>query len=402
MPAKKPLNQRRVLLRQILDASIVRLGLGVPRGSWLKGFGLGPPALSVDVNAQPLRSHNLPHADRVIKTARSAGAWRIAFGSCAKQSVPQPIWAAVTRVRPHLFVFLVDNFYADALTPEELARRHDEFRKLTEVNKFRSEVPHLAIWDDHDYGVDDAGAEYLHKELSQRLFCDTWMEPEDSPRRRRAGIYTSALLTDGVHTIQFLLPDLRFHRSELRADAVAQQGYEKLMETARSGTPVPGWYRSQTAHGATLLGHDQWLWLEEQLRQPADLRIICSSIQFAAQGSGWECWSNFPAEHQRLLDLLANEQTGGVLFISGDMHYGEISRLDSVAVQSIWDITSSGLTETWKVPTPNANRIQGPYTDSNFGTLEVHWAERRVRATIHQQDGRVALQQDIQFNRSRS
>ena len=48
------------------------------------------------------------------------------------------------------------------------------------------------------------------------------------------------------------------------------------------GRPIPGTrikpYLPNTAKGATFLGEEQWKWLEEQLRQPADLRLLCSGI----------------------------------------------------------------------------------------------------------------------------
>ena len=38
---------------------------------------------------------------------------RIAFGSCADQARPQPIWDAVLAYRPNLFIFTGDNVYGD-------------------------------------------------------------------------------------------------------------------------------------------------------------------------------------------------------------------------------------------------------------------------------------------------
>ena len=50
---------------------------------------------------------------------------RIAFGSCAYQERPQPIWAAVIAYRPELFIFAGDNVYGDVrdghVVPEERA-----------------------------------------------------------------------------------------------------------------------------------------------------------------------------------------------------------------------------------------------------------------------------------------
>ncbi|MFX5972561.1 hypothetical protein ABTE98_19450, partial [Acinetobacter baumannii] len=62
---------------------------------------------------------------------------RIAFGSCAKQSKPQPIWAAVRAARPELFLFLGDNLYADARDADTLRQRYAEFRRVEALQSFR-------------------------------------------------------------------------------------------------------------------------------------------------------------------------------------------------------------------------------------------------------------------------
>jgi alkaline phosphatase D len=39
----------------------------------------------------------------------------------------------------------------------------------------------------------------------------------------------------------------------------------------------------------------------------------------------------------------------------------------------LWDLTSSGLTEEWRVPTPNANRASEVVADANFGYVDIDW-----------------------------
>jgi alkaline phosphatase D len=322
-----------------------------------------------------------------------SGVWRIGFGSCARQSLPQPIWQAITAARPHLFAFLGDNFYGDATTPEALRARHAEFQQASALQAFRRSHPHVAIWDDHDYGVDDAGGEYPHKLLSQRLFCDTWGEAPTSPRRSRSGVYQAYRIRAQGKTVQLILPDLRFNRTALKIDPSKRTGYERMILAAKLGSrePVPGWYVPNADPAATMLGEPQWQWLEAQLAQPADLRILCSSVQLAADGTGWECWANFSADRERLLQTLRRHRTEHLLVISGDMHYGELSRLDAPGLYPIWDLTSSGLTEVWKVPTPNSRRHAGVLAEVNFGMLEVDWASGMVSLSVRDVEGQARI-----------
>ncbi|MFN4116668.1 MAG: alkaline phosphatase D family protein [Inhella sp.] len=323
---------------------------------------------------------------------------RIAFGSCAKQAKPQPIWAAVRAARPDLFVFLGDNFYADVRDEAGLRRRYAEFAVQEELRAFRRDVPHLAIWDDHDYGADDEGADFPLKRLSQQLFCDAWGEAADSPRRRRDGIYEAYRIERAGRVVQIILLDLRFNRSAPRVDAARKTGYAAMFAKARlSGAPMPGWYVPSDDPAATLLGEAQWAWLAERLAEPADVRLIGSPIQFAAEGTGWECWANFPRERQRLAALIRAKRAAGVVVLSGDMHYAELSRWQAPGLYPLWDLTCSGLTEVWDIPTPNARRTSPVFAELNFGLVDIDLGAPTpsLQLSAHGLQGQTLLQQRI-------
>jgi alkaline phosphatase D len=329
---------------------------------------------------------------------------RIAFGSCAKQTKPQPIWAAVRAAQPDLFLFLGDNFYADARDEALLRRRYAEFAATKELQAFRRDVPHLAIWDDHDYGDDDEGADYPLKTLSQRLFCDAWGEAPDSPRRRRDGIYEAYRIERAGRVVQIILLDLRFNRSAPTVDPARKTGYEAMFAKAkRSGEPMPGWYVASDDPTATLLGEAQWAWLAERLAEPADLRLLASPIQFAAEGSGWECWANFPHERERLAALIRAKQAEGLVVLSGDMHYAELSRWQSPGLYPLWDLTSSGLTEVWDIPTPNRRRVSKVFAEQNFGLVDIDFATPMptLLLAVHDVHGKPLLQQRITLDQLR-
>ena len=61
--------------------------------------------------------------------------------------------------------------------------------------RLRTTVPHLAVWDDHDYGVNDGGAEFPHKQASKDEFVRFWQLAADDPRRTRDGLYHAQMLT---------------------------------------------------------------------------------------------------------------------------------------------------------------------------------------------------------------
>jgi alkaline phosphatase D len=299
---------------------------------------------------------------------------RIAFGSCAEAGKPQPVWDPILAWRPDLFVFLGDNIYADTRDMAVMRRKYAELAGQPGFARLRETTPVVATWDDHDFGENDAGGDYPKKDDSRRIFLDFWGEPADSPRRDRDGIYASFVFGPPGERVQVILPDLRYNRTAMLPLPIAGEEYEAWgRKRVAAGLPLPGPYMRNPDRAATMLGERQWRWLERQLEVPAELRLFGSSVQVLADFTGWESWANFARDQDRLFDAIRRKRANGVLFLSGDIHYAELSKRDVNVPYTFWDLTSSGLTEEWRVPTPNANRASEVIADANFGFIDVTW-----------------------------
>ncbi|MBL7802494.1 MAG: alkaline phosphatase family protein [Saprospiraceae bacterium] len=292
---------------------------------------------------------------------------RIAFGSCGHEDKPQPILDTARMHRPDLFVWLGDNIYGDTRDMRVLREKYERLGAKPEFQRLRQSCRMLATWDDHDYGWNDAGRHYPYKQASKEIFLEFWGEPADSPRRKHEGIYTSYLFESGGRRVQVILLDNRTFRDDLRT----YRG--ELHREGRFFYPLD--YYPHETPDSTLLGEAQWRWLETELQKPADLRIIGSGTQFGISYNGYEAWANFPHERQRMLDLIKKTRANGVLFITGDVHYGEISVLHEPGLYPIYDVTASGITSTWYFATPNDNRIEGPVMDNHFGQISIDWTQ---------------------------
>lgn len=308
---------------------------------------------------------------------------RIGFGSCSNESKPQPIWEAILASRFDLFMFLGDNVYGDTRDMSVLRAKYAKFATDPGFARLRSTTPVLATWDDHDFGENDAGADYPFKEESRQIFFEFWGEPAGSPRRARDGIYASYVFGPPGKRVQVILPDLRYNRTPILTLDLAGADYDewaKARETA--GQLVPGPYARNPDRAATMLGERQWQWLERQLEVPAELRLIASSLQVLADFPGWEAWVNYARDHQRLIDLIRRKDAKGVVFLSGDTHYAEMSKLDVNVPYTLWDLTSSGITEVWPVVPPNSNRVSEVLREANFGSIEIDWQGARTGLTL--------------------
>jgi alkaline phosphatase D len=330
---------------------------------------------------------------------------RIAFGSCAQQWLPQSIWNAIGETRPDVFLFLGDAIYGDwdgkqVFTPtlETLKRDWDLLAAIPEFAKFRSTVPIMATWDNHDYGKHDGGAEFTLKEKSKKLFLDIFDEPENSARRERPGIYDAKIFGPEGKRLQIILLDTRTFKS----------GYikDKRPKEEKAALNIRGQYLPNTNPKATLLGDLQWAWLVNQLRKPADVRLIASSTQVIADEKAMEEWGNFPLQRKRLFDVIAKTGAKGVVLLSGNVHYAEISASDE-GPYPIHDFTSSGMTHNnpGYATLRNRRRVAGPFTKFNFGLVEIDWDHEdgpRITMNAKNADGHTAFTWTIALSGLRS
>jgi alkaline phosphatase D len=327
--------------------------------------------------------------------AAAESAFVLAFGSCVHQDRPQLIWEQVLGAKPDVFAFLGDNIYGDSDDPDVLAAKYQQLGAVPDFLRLQDQTQVVAIWDDHDYGRNDAGIEYPSKEASRQVMLDFWGEPLDSARRTRPdGIYTTYLFEHQGKRIQLILPDLRWNRTSLQQ--VTDPTQLALRESQNMGP-----YEVNLQSGATMLGETQWQWLERQFDETADLRIIGSSLQLLAEFTGWESWANYPSDRQRLMQLLEQHADVPTLILSGDTHWSEISQVEHAGLPwPLLDITSSGLTEEWHAISPNRHRVGEAWAVANFGLLQIAWdAENRlqIEAVIRDVEGRDLIRSSIQF-----
>ncbi|MGI9173738.1 MAG: alkaline phosphatase D family protein, partial [Rhodothermales bacterium] len=201
---------------------------------------------------------------------------RIAFGSCASEDQPQPFWDALLAHDPDLFLFIGDNVYGDTEDMDTLRAKYAELGAQPGFQQARATMPVLATWDDHDYGVNDGGVGYPMKEGSKEVFMDFFDVPEGAPMRNREGIYHARTFGPERRRVQVILLDTRFFRDPLQ---------ERPAGAARD---TLGPYLPADDTTRTMLGEAQWARLEEKLQEPADVRLLVSSIQAIPEEHGWE------------------------------------------------------------------------------------------------------------------
>jgi hypothetical protein len=192
-------------------------------------------------------------------------------------------------------------------------------------------VPYVATWDDHDYGLNNAGEDFYGKEVAKDLYFDFFEVPMNDERRTRGGIYKTYTFGPEGKRLQVILLDGR-------------------------------WFKTDE----TILGEEQWSWLVSEFAKPADLRIVVNGFQFL--GNLYEGWYEYPSELKKMLSIIPDN----VVFLSGDRHIGSFYQVDAMGagtyggtfpdnrgnpVESLdkadystlplLEVTASSLTHTW-------------------------------------------------------
>ena len=197
-------------------------------------------------------------------------------------------------------------------------------------------------------------------------------------------IYTHYRFTDAgsTQTLQIILLDTRTFRDPLT------RGRLSTWKNDYIPNPDPA---------LTMLGAAQWAWLEERLREPADFRIIGTSTQFAHQHNGYESWTNFPHEIYRMVNLIKETRAEGVVFISGDVHWGELSVLEIKGGYPLHDLTASGINQSWGSVEPNQNRHGDVFRQHHFGLIDIDWDrdDPTIKLQVRDIDGNARVEKTI-------
>ncbi len=246
---------------------------------------------SVRLDGQPATSRPWP-SFTAAPLEGSKGHLRFAFGSCVGKEpwLDAAVWADLDARTPvDLVLLLGDNHYANSPEP---AKQRAAFIAHRDNAGFRSlfqRTPIYAVWDDHDFGVNDSDGTQKDKELSLRTFREFFANPAYG-EPENAGVYFKFSRGD----VDFFMLDDRYYRSPNKAPDDEKK---------------------------TMLGAKQLEWLKrELLASKATIKVLGAGGEWQVNGSD-DSWRSFQRERKDLFDFLAEHDMKNVLLLSGDRHF---------------------------------------------------------------------------------
>lgn len=310
-------------------------------------------------------SEKLSVSFRTYPKPSSTGKVQLAFGSCSKISqYPRgPIYGAIAKEEPHAMIFLGDNAYfivadgsdkhfsttgpvGDWNFPGSMRARHLLTRVHPDLQVLLRSVPNYGIWDDHDYGPNNADRTFPLKEEALRVFKQMWANPgwglPEAP-----GIFSKYR----CGPVEVFLLDDRYYKFS------------------------PDRHKEVTRETGEIWGKAQLAWLLDGLkRSTATVKVIANGTQvICADERGEGHYMEARGEFQTLAETLEREKIGGVVFLSGDRHHSEAMQQAQPDGTLLVEATSSPLQQDQKVSILDRyhrNQLWG-MRGNNYGLLTV-------------------------------
>jgi alkaline phosphatase D len=281
-------------------------------------------------------------------------------GSCAYFNEPKydrpgkpygsdsSIFETMAKTPADFNVWLGDNWYTrevDYTSVWGLNYRASHDRAQPVLQAFMASMPQYAIWDDHDFGPNDAGKSYVLKTASRNIFNNYWLNPSSGENEK--GIYSRVNYGDA----DLFLTDNRFFRAD-----------PNINDTI-DGKPNPD---------KTFFGKEQIEWLKNELLfSNAVFKIIVTGSQVLNPLNRYECMREYPDEYNELIHFISDKKIKGVIFLTGDRHHSEVIKMKRENQYPLYDITvsplTSGVSKVSGQELDNPNREKGTLIEAqNF------------------------------------
>ena len=314
--------------------------------------------------------------------------FKFVVGSCVYTNEPEfdrpgrpygytfDIFKEIYKTNPQFMVWGGDNIYlreVDWNTRSGIYKRYLDFKRQPELQPLFGSVHHYAIWDDHDFGPNDAARSYWGKDWTLEAFKDNWGNPNY--------IFKDEAITGTFfwEDIQFFLMDDRWFRApnELKGDSKDYFGEKQI----------------------------DWL-IDALTTSRSPFKFIIAGGQVINENALFENMTTYPEERQKLLDRIREQNIPGVIFISGDRHHSSLRKLERPGTYPLYDLTvsslTSGIAKPLDVERTSKDLIPGTIVDDlqNFGLLEISGkrTDRVLKINIIDNTGKHRWDYEIKAN----
>lgn len=267
---------------------------------------------------------------------------KILTGSCALMGIGWtrmiqpgthfPIYKQMQQQNADAMVWTGDNIYyiLHWKSSKREIKANVKSRKIKDLANFLASIPNYAMWDDHDFGHNNADGTFKGKYYSRENFLNFW--PNPIPADTSSGIYYS-----------FSYPEVEFFMTDNRFSSIKGESY---------------------------LGKKQMKWLKEQLKKSTSkFKIITTGVQAGNKVSPHETLFK-TGEYQEIVDYIRTEKIEGVIFLNGDRHHTAFFKHTEDKCYPLYEFTSSPLSSIPVIPKEGSAEDLNP--EKIFKIIKAH------------------------------
>jgi len=267
------------------------------------------------------------------------------------------IFSKMAEQRADFMLWLGDNTYtreADFSSASGIRYRYLHTRRDASLQKFLSRQNNYAIWDDHDFGENDANKTFDLKDVSKECFVNYWGNKTYGENGK--GIYYSFKQSDA----EFFMLDDRTFRDESELD--------------------------ENFNIKTQLGDVQINWLKNKLKHSSStFKFIAVGGQFLNTETDKESFNLYKRERAEIIKFIAEQKISGVVFLTGDRHHTELlkyepNQVGHITSYPLFDLTSSALT-AGPSNILKTKEAENPFRIANTLTVENNFCGIKVTGT---------------------
>lgn len=340
-------------------------------------------AISIGGKKQVLK-YNTFKTQSLWQYRKDPPTFKIALGSCAytnEAKYDRPgeaygkgngIYTEIEKQKPDAMLWLGDNIYLRSVDYDSdygINARYTDFRAVTELQGLLQCTHHYAIWDDHDFGPNDADRSYALKYRTLEAFKRFWGNYNYGINGK-----PSIISTFVFNDVQFFMLDNRYNRTS------------NFRETGEK----------------YILGEEQVQWLIDALTySKATFKFVMVGGQFLNPVAVFENHSCYAEERQQIIDLIEAENIKNVVFLTGDRHRTELTKLELKNGNVLYDLTCSPLTSKAYAAKDEAHdlRVKGTLVEErNFGVLNFSGSleARKLNMQIFDVNGKLKWEKELE------
>jgi alkaline phosphatase D len=249
------------------------------------------------------------------------GRFALGFGGGAGYTPwKERMWDTLATHQLDAFLLLGDNVYIDHPTRPPV-QEYCYYRRQSrlEFRRFVNQVPVYAIWDDHDFTINDGeGGPDIEKPSWKRPVWEVFRNQWNNPYYGGGDAHPGCWFDFSMGDVDFFMLDCRYYRENPK----------------------------EVEH-PSMLGPYQKQWLKEKLlASKGTFKVIASSVPWAfnTKPGSDDTWDGFPDEREEIFAFIEENKIEGVLLISADRHRSDAWKIDRPEGYTLYDFMSSRLT----------------------------------------------------------